>query len=950
MQLDMQQLPYMMMQGAQIPGLNLASNPPNQPPFHNATPGNVLPTPPAHPFFPSYAPPKQPAQPTQQSLPPLNERVVDIADSDKEDGEVSEGDRISQPRAATGRTYPAPPRSAPLETTQDAYNPNQPAAGQSGKSASQHKPADTVDPRAEAKKFIKLLHTNNVGYHALAAEDLDSSFLRDLYRSLNLPSEPEPVPAMPMPNGTTLQHSSSEQSKAALTEVSSSKDTRPITTINTSVPPAPSNKSAASPAGDRKEYIARLQAAKAAKNAAAKATPPQKLSPLAPTAPSAALQPTEAEKKARTTELIRQRIEALKKSSASPAAAPPSNSPNAATAHGASPYNQPEAASQASPAVPTSFANPAPASPYGDTPAQSMPVSPYGNIPGLFMNPPPMQTPINKKRTLPFDGPTEDSPSLSRAGSIPGPNLANSGPQSVDGLNIDGNHESRLKSTTSAIPIEKGQQDVRRPPITHPLPPRPTSIYQSTSTTSTPGPQTPSSSARSQELEDKERKMAALKERLQKKMEAMEEQKRQAQQNALALAAKNNEEPSSQPHSGIPVRTLVSSQPEKQHTATQSIVEEEAYRAPKRRRKEEIEAQLPTLDAEIAENAVRLARITKELELLTATDARIRQDKARLQQELESLGIDTEGMPHAELQAKKAEIVRDQEATLGNRSVNITHTPTIGTQSTGSLQQTSLPGFSQQISQSSGSADTLKIRSGTDIGGSQSNNMQMTAGPTAPMNGPKVFNGPKAIPHLSDVSETATPAADEEDFYSPEPDTIMVDEGQSDAAAEPDSDAASPSEEGEVAMSESEEEDYEPEEALAPPEYSQTAAVKTPEQPSTVVSTTASTHEDEDEDNYEPPDIDQPMLDSDSNALLGAEADEEEMDISSDDDSDSDDSSDSDSDDEDYPNDATSAPSRMNVGPSLKATDNVAPELMPQITEVPAITEIVSHCPSLKCS
>ena len=105
--------------------------------------------------------------------------------------------------------------------------------------------------RDAAKHFIKLLHSNNVTYRALAHEQLDPELLRGLYQSANLPSEPAPI-LPPKSNGA----------------VSKAPAVQPLTPVTQDTP-----KSAASPVG-RQDYIARLQAAKAAKQATAKTTTP----------------------------------------------------------------------------------------------------------------------------------------------------------------------------------------------------------------------------------------------------------------------------------------------------------------------------------------------------------------------------------------------------------------------------------------------------------------------------------------------------------------------------------------------------------------------------------------------------------------------------------------------------------------------------------------------------
>ncbi|KAJ4290569.1 hypothetical protein N0V90_010786 [Kalmusia sp. IMI 367209] len=992
MQFDMQQLPYMMMQNAPIPGLNFISNPSIQTPYQNATPANPLPTPPTIPY-----PAIQAMQSNQFPLPVSNERFANVMDNDKEEGEVSEGDRVAQSPAVNGRTYPVAPRSVPLDTTdkdkfasvsqQEAYNPNQPAAGQVFQATSRKKTSEPADNRGEAKKFIKLLHNNNIGYHTLAAEDLDASQLRGLYRSLNLPSEPEPVPSLPTHNGNAQPHFSNGEGVAAHPVALATNGLKPTTIVNTSVPPAPPNKSVPSPAGDRKEYIARLQAAKMAKNAGMKVTPPRKTPPPASTVakPASTLglpaagdnvdQPTEAQKKARMTELIRQRIESLKKNSSSPAAPPTVKLPTTGPAPSVSSVSRPEGIQQMS--SPTQNIS---------TPRTTSP-SPFSHIPGLFMTFPPIAQPsqapttpglTNRKRTLPTDGPLADYASRSQVALDSERKVtAASDTQPVDEMDVDDSNVG-LASMTPSVPVQNGFESAQGLSMTTALPSVPTSVNPSVSAVSTPGPQTPSSIARSQELEDKERKMAALKERLQKKMEAMEEQKRQAHQSAAAVMSPFKASTNKQSLSSHSVSTSVQASPvqimHQNVTGFTPIVTQELVRAPKRQRKAEIEAQIPALDAEIAENAAKLAQLTKEMQLLTANDAKMRHDKEQLQEELESLGIDTEGMPHAELQAKKAEIVREQEEALGNRLTrpnfpttvhssamtaepareenfraieganhDLSHLP----EEANSVTRTSIPGINPSFSLPSTPSSATKPHSVTD---------QETAnqpGKRVPLKGTNSSMSSGPIPAPRGLTKSTTPVDDEEDFYSPEPATIVSKTDQFDVASKPLVDASSPSEEGEVAMSESDEEDYEPEEPQA---YAQTQVLEATEQSNIIMKSPASSVKSstaspvhEDEDVYEPPDVDQTMLDSQSNmpaatgsepnALRGGEIEEGEMDISSSSEDESGSDATSESADEDESKEPTSGPSSKQAVSSLNITDDLAPELQPQASAVASVIQ-----------
>lgn len=80
----------------------------------------------------------------------------------------------------------------------------------------------------------------------------------------------------------------------------------------------------------------------------------------------------------------------------------------------------------------------------------------------------------------------------------------------------------------------------------------------------------------------------------------------------------------------------------------------------KRRRKAEIEFGLPILDAEVVRTQMKLEEMKKEVHRLEAEVQKGLEGRKSLIAELEGLGIDTEGMPLAELQAKKDEIMKQQ--------------------------------------------------------------------------------------------------------------------------------------------------------------------------------------------------------------------------------------------------------------------------------------------------
>lgn len=932
LQMDMHQLPFMMMQNPPpLPHLNFTPNLPSQSPFQPATP--------THPF--SSLPPNLPAAPYPQAVsaaPPTpkrmsaqTERVADVMDSDKEEGEVSEGQ--SKSPAVNGRGRPEPPRSIPsnaLRAAQESttarhepYDPGQPAVYQAAPqpqptpTALAKGPVNTISQkRGDAKTFIKLLHKNNIGYHALAAEDLDLGALRDLYQSLNLPSAPEQVPSAPKTNSTSQPSLQNGVNGGASPSVPTPTSSKPITPVNTSnLPPA---KSAPSPVlPNRAQYLKRLQAAKKGKpTEGIKVTPPQKSPPPttiasnSPSVPHGLAQPkaaqplTEAQKKAKTTELIRKRIEALKNSSSSPAASP-----------AAMPSNTIPKPADAS------------SSTFGNATPRNIPPSPFGNIPGLFMN----SSPVAPQNQIPI---TPGSGSRKRPSSpgVDSPGLQHGGITAQDAVR---------SLPVQAAPAQSGSlRGSHTLPILPGFQSRPASGNPSSSGISTPGPQTPSSTARSQELEEKARKQAALKERLQKKIEL---QKRESERR---LASAQNSPGS-----------IVQQAP----VLPASIHVQEVPREPKRRRKMDVEAEQSALDSEIAENDAKLARLTKEIELLTANDSRLRRDKEKLQAELESVGIDTEGMPHSELQAKRDEIKREQNAAASTLPPPSNHTieaPPPSTQSatiTRSAPKDAVPvidGASQHISQQSDGYQQSIPASipGLNTSYPRAYTISQTPKLASTLHQPATTVGqsvklapakPTTVLPERDVNSTKpmTPVDDEEDFYSPEPIGATPVHGQPEATPASLTQEKSVSEEGEMMMSESEEEDYEPEENLEP--QTNTPLNNSSEQESMAASSRASLAPhvpasqsvNEEDEPYEPPDADQVMLDaaSDTGAAEAdhvqlAEAGEEDMDMStsSDDESDSDTSSESLGEDS---NDPTPAFNGKIADSSVTIADNLAPEL-----------------------
>jgi hypothetical protein len=78
----------------------------------------------------------------------------------------------------------------------------------------------------------------------------------------------------------------------------------------------------------------------------------------------------------------------------------------------------------------------------------------------------------------------------------------------------------------------------------------------------------------------------------------------------------------------------------------------------RQRRRAEIQSGMPTIDATVASNNARLEQLRREMELLEAENQKKLAEKEKLITELEELGVDTEGIPDEDLQAKRDEVVQ----------------------------------------------------------------------------------------------------------------------------------------------------------------------------------------------------------------------------------------------------------------------------------------------------
>jgi len=985
-----------------LPGFGFPPPFPPQTPQHAATPMTF---PPPQPFHPP------PAQPPVAA----SERIQEVMDSDREDGEVSEGEVVAHVPTGkvNGRAFQEPPRSVPQAKpasprVEEAYNPDQPAAGQrtykepiqkQSKPATPPNPMDALQQnRDHAKQFIKLLHSNNIGYRTLAKEPLDLDQLRGLYQSLNLPSEPAPIlppktnaapppaPAQTPATGTAVQPVSGGQIEQQ----------KPTPTVKTNVS-AGSVKATASPV-DRKDYIARLQAAKLAKANAAQPSPPQKTPPAmaAPPAPAVktiepattptAKPPATQEQRARQTEMIRQRLEIIKAKNSNLAL------------NGTAPAPSPSTAQQVQPA-----------SSGTTTPSTQTYKAPFPGIPGLFMNPPPTfdnsaSTPTpstTQKRPAPPDSAEASTPRGSVTpytrplGDSPHtyqdePMLMEASEDESNGSDMDIDDDQAPSKPAVAPP--SAEQQRQNPGMLAEFPSRPTSVLPASSVVSTPGAQTPSTQARELELKRKEDQLAAMRLTLKKKLAEKREKDKAAA--AAAAAASTSSVVPQNPSTVVtalqngtsakPLTPMSGMQAQSVGFAASNDAMNDAselIRDVKRRRREEIQSKLPSFDTELAANTGKIAQLMKEMEMLRAQNEKIAEDKARLISELESLGVDTEGMSHAEMLAKKDEIEQEKtpepEPSAGPTSTLHTSAPlepsfiptagiaedtaqvekepeaeALPVQSEVNDEHTSVPGFGHRPEQ--------KLEHGTAP--SQASTVdEVQASEAVPASGeslPLIVEdlslpeGPRTSDLAPIASQTATPLDEEDDFYSPPAAEATLDDNmdldntlQAQVAADTAS-AKSPSEEGEVEMSlasDDEEEEYEPEYEPEEPTVITDAPVQ--EAQITEVETTKSVASDdvstEDEEAYEPPDVDEELPDVQADEEVAAvdvaapeveaEADAEDgaMDIASSSSEDSDSDSESESDGEIASGNDETISANQGLQPATNIADDLAQELQP---------------------
>ncbi|KAL1632667.1 hypothetical protein SLS56_003364 [Neofusicoccum ribis] len=413
-----------------------------------------------------------------------------------------------------------------------------------------------------------------------------------------------------------------------------------------------------------------------------------------------------AQKKEAQNELLRRKIEALKipkkkaedearaKAQAVAASLSASRTPSSSGASTAAPSKSEIPVRPAQKEIATAVSTPS-----KDPQVPHMPVQSPGGIPGLFMTAPFSQVapqpsqpstavPPNRGRKRPVAADFEDLQQSQTPTSFKRPfgQSHNDHEQMIievsddetagSIMDIDEADEPQPSVQQSSQPLPRVGAARNLPPLTN-FPTRPNFSRQGSAQSTPPAAQTPISAAKIEDLRRKEEEIAALK----KKLAEKERQRLAKSQSSRAQTpATPTHQPSqtpqqvSSPSAHPPVHKEVSrvQQPTNADSASRSgtpaattlisAPQSPAESEWRRRKRAEIQSGISAYDADMKSNLSRLEQLRREMEQIEAENRRRQQEKETLINELEGLGIDTEGMPHEELQAKRDEIMQQQEA------------------------------------------------------------------------------------------------------------------------------------------------------------------------------------------------------------------------------------------------------------------------------------------------
>ncbi|KAF2015619.1 hypothetical protein BU24DRAFT_408818 [Aaosphaeria arxii CBS 175.79] len=947
------------------------------PPFFTQN-GVPIPPPPPPPLPPSVGsnlfPPvsQSPAQihPAHPPAGAQHPRVSENSKEDKEDGEVSEPDAIVRSSASKHKHIAEPPRSVSHTLADSARtDPRKKLNGPAQQSAMDSTVAqdqmhhhstprnkqipglmadDAIQKRESSKQFIQVLSDNDIGFSALAAEGLDLDHLRRMYEELKLPLENKPTSPQvsvgsiaPTPaqstaaNGTarvTLQPTQKPSPAPAVGHITHKRpesEKKPVASVAAANVPV----KVAPPPVDRKDYVARLQAAKAAKQGT-KPTPPQQTRPsqetpkpsvstIASPAPGTPKSSSEAsaakaeEERLRKNELLKERLAKLtaQQRQAKTATA------QAASEAAPSPVQRPLGPSQT--------AAPSPPQPSEPPQAQSVPPTPsFTGLPGLFMNASPATVPrapsLEKPaaaapatnglsgRKRPAASDFEDS-STPRSGPIYTRPLGQS-PLEHDSesmiievsddegsdMDIDDDQAETQPISTFTPPVQGivDPQTVRSHLNIQDLPSRSGSVRPASTAISTPpAVRTPGASfALEEEAKRKEQEIMNLKLRIAEiKRKRQEEKAKKEAMGSSPAPQKVVSLPASEPVSALPsspapppsgsprIQTESIREPTGRvaaHTTTSVPPNANATAEWKRQRRAEIESGLLSLNAGLESRQARLAQLEAEMAKIRADETKYQQDRQKLVEELENLGVDTEGIPDEELQATKDAVIQETiNAAIAEASRPL---PQLDGAS-GHIFDT-VPAYRDDLQSREAKPPgppIEQVAAAPVVPPVKSDSPKTTAEPVPPVNATADLPLPPVdqlmptteVVKTDTVQDTdgnaSTPRDVEEDFYSPEPAVLPETIAQSDADRPEVSRIPSPSEEGEVEMSESssdssseedsDEEDYEPEEPAAIPANVLDSLPKSnssmPSSSGSSPLTSSNSSSDDEGDVYEPPDV-----------------------------------------------------------------------------------------------
>ncbi|KAL1638742.1 hypothetical protein SLS58_008665 [Diplodia intermedia] len=549
--------------------------------------------------------------------------------------------------------------------------PYQPSAERAGLNK-----AEFESQKREAESFLTALHEHGYGYTDLQKHGLDPKLVKETWMSLGLPLEQQSLDAYIARLMAAKNSKASTKSTAAATS-SATPSPAPTSAAIAQAPPEPPS----TPSPNTQEH---------SKQEKTSVADPAVLA---------------AQKKEAQNELLRRKIEALKipkkkaeeeaRAKAQAVAASLSASRTPSSSGGASTTAMPKSEIPVRPAqhevatTPSTSRKDAQSSP-------SLPLPSPGGIPGLFMTstapqgaPQPAQdssgVSANRGRKRPVAADFDDlqQPRAPTAFKRPFGQSQNDHEQVIievsddetagSVMDIDEADELQPSAQPSAQP-PKGGANRNLPTLTN-FHSRPNLSRQGSAHSTPPASQPPIPAARVADLKRKEEELAAL-----KKLIAEKERQRlaKAQSSRAQTPATPTYPPSQipQPVSSPAVNATVNKevtrvQPDVRSesagrgdtpsAALRSTPQSPAEHGWKLRRRAEIQSGISAFDADLNSNMSRLEQLRREMEQIEAENKRRQQEKESLINELEGLGIDTEGMPHEELQAKKDEIMHQQQ-------------------------------------------------------------------------------------------------------------------------------------------------------------------------------------------------------------------------------------------------------------------------------------------------